>query len=85
MPTATAQLAEKDRIMQNALNKLINYVDPEFPNGIPALPTHPTVAASEAEEAEETEWVTWTGTYYPTLESVPWQARGSAIEVPARR
>jgi hypothetical protein len=33
----------------------------------------------------DTEWVTWTGTYYPTLESVPWQARGSAIEVPATR
>lgn len=23
-------------------------------------------------------WVTWTGTEYPTLESIPWQARGSA-------
>lgn len=38
-----------------------------------------------APSAGDTEWVTWTGTYYPTLESVPWQARGSAIEVPATR
>lgn len=38
-----------------------------------------------ASPAGATEWVTWTGTYYPTLDSVPWQARGSAIEVPATR
>lgn len=38
-----------------------------------------------APSAGATEWVTWTGTHYPTLDSVPWQARGSAIEVPATR
>lgn len=27
-------------------------------------------------------WQTWTGTHYPTLDSVPWQARGSAVLVP---
>lgn len=24
-------------------------------------------------------WVTWTGTEYPALESIPWQARGSVL------
>ena len=56
---------------------------------IPVEQIEPTgaelIEVSPADGDTETEWVTLTGTYYPTLESVPWQARGGATEVPATR
>jgi hypothetical protein len=68
--------------MKNALQKLIGAVDPEFPDGIPA--TDATLI-SVAVDDTATEWETWTGTRYPTLDSVPWQARESAVEVAASK
>ena len=56
-------------------------VEPVEPVDVESFGVEPSAPAPSA----VTEWVTWTGTYYPTLESVPWQARGSAIEVPATR
>lgn len=66
-----------------ALEKLKAWRDPEYPEGLP--PVEPDVTHSATDVTSDTEWVTWTGTYYPTLDTVPWQSRGSAVEVPARR
>lgn len=57
-------------------------VKPVDPVDVGSFEVEPSAVSPSA---GATEWVTWTGTYYPTLESVPWQARGSAIEVPATR
>lgn len=68
-------------IMSTALKILNDYIDPWFPNGIPTSDAELIAVPSDT---AITEWVTWSGTYYSTLNSVPWQSRGSAVEVPAR-
>lgn len=67
-----------------ALEKLNAWRDPEYPDGVPTVEQVIEEVAPVAADVN-TEWVTWTGTYYPTLELVPWQSRGSAVEVPATR
>ena len=67
----------------NTLELLNAWRDPEYPEGLP--PVEPDVEEVASVATSDTEWVTWTGTYHPTLDSVPWQSRGSATEVPARR
>lgn len=67
-----------------ALEKLATWRDPEYPDGIPALEEPVEEVVPAAAPTGDTEWVSWSGTYYPTLGSVPWQSRGSAVEVPAR-
>lgn len=64
----------------DALRKLLNYADPQV--GEPYEPLTPTDARQVQPDTVSGCWQTWTGTHYPTLDSVPWQARGSAVLVP---
>jgi hypothetical protein len=63
----------------NALQKLLNYVDPQADEPYTSLT--PADASEVLASTETGCWETWTGTHYPTHDSVPWQSRGSAVRV----
>lgn len=62
--------------LQTLRNTQSEAIEPSGATLINVQPSH--------ESAEGVEWETHTGTRYPTYDSIPWQARGSAIKVPAR-
>lgn len=71
--------------LTNALNLLNNYIDPESTPLDGALHLLETTPDPESEGTQPTPinvfYRSWSGTEYPTLESIPWQSRGSAVAV----
>ena len=65
-------------ILTQALQTLRNIQPEEI------APTGAILIDVEPSSEDGTEWETHTGTRYPNLESIPWQARGSAVKVAAR-
>lgn len=61
-----------------ALQKLLNYTDPDTSEYTPLTPADAIPAQSSTDDGC---WETWSGTHYPSLESVPWQAAGNATPV----
>lgn len=64
--------------MNDALKVLLNYTDPDG-DYTPATTPADAIAADYIQD--DGCWQTHTGTHYPSLASVPWQAQGSAVLV----
>jgi hypothetical protein len=63
----------------NTLDRINATVDPDTEPYTPAL--SPADAIPVSPSADSGCWETHTGTHYPTLNDVPWQAQGSATLV----
>lgn len=72
------------RTIMDALQKLLNYTDPDASEYTPVpelVEGTPADAIQVQPATDDGCWETWSGTHYPTLDSVPWQAQGSATPV----
>lgn len=62
----------------NALDRINATIDPQASEPYESLA--PADAVHYAPSADSVCWETHSGTHYPSLDSVPWQAQGSAVQ-----